>query len=447
MVLGMMLVFGISVATVLIATGAANRDTERENAHDVALTSAEGSIANGLSILANAPKPLDATALPSSASPQTDTIAGGTVSWYGSLSGDTWTITATSTVPNPAGGLAIKRTVSVRARVGSTAMNQAWNYIFSDASTCLSLTGSVIINEALYARGGLCTDNSVRVLGSPVRVEGNIQTNSSSTVGQSGTPIAELHVSGGCRNGTSGPFVFPCTATEHVYATSQDQVSGGVTKPPIDLAFWYAKAKPGPMQACTSGSFPGGFDGDTTMNRSRADVNLFASNYDCTVTIGGTQVGRIAYTSGNPGSLVIDGTVFFDGNIVMNGSQKVLVSGRGAIYSSGFISLAGSEQICGAWSGSCDFTTWDPGTTMLVWVAGTSTDAVGLSIGQSARIQGGFYAVTDYTQGNSSQVQGPRIANHVTLSGSSQAPLTPFTYLPPGAPMEQPKVTVGAWNN
>ena len=449
LVLGLMLIIGISVVTVLALSSASSRDARRENSGNVALSVAEAGVANAISQLSNAARPLDPSVLPSSGSPQVDSVSGGTVSWYGSLSGDTWTVTATSSVPNPAGGGALSRTVTVNARVGSTAMNPAWSAIYSDdPSSCLTLGSSVQVTEPLYVRGSLCTDNSARVTGSPVQVEGTIQTTGSSSIGAVGTPIGELHVAGGCRYGTSGSFVTPCTAAEQVYAASQDSIPVGVRKPPIDLSFWYANAKPGPVQSCSSGSFPGGFDTDTTLNRSRADVDLFGStNYDCSVTVGGTQVGRIAWTTGNPGSFVIDGTVFFDGNIDMSSSKKVLYSGRGTIYASGYVALAGSMQVCGAWSTACDFTSWAPATNMLVLVAGSSTDSPAFSVSQSAQFQGGIYAVGDYSQASSAKVQGPKIADRLTLSGSSQATWVPYTYLTPGAPMEAPIVVTPGWRN
>ncbi len=444
--IAIMVVFGLATVSVITLTSSAQSDAERGGSQDAALAAAEAGVATALSVLSNSPRPLASTALPAPGAPQVDAVSGGTVSWYGTLAGDTWTIYATGAVPNPAGGAVLTRALQVDARVGSTAVNGAWNYVYAnDASGCLTLNSSVVVSEPLYTRGSLCTNNSSRVTGSPTHVEGTIQTTSSSSVGQSGTPIAELHVAGGCRYGTSGAFVFPCTASQQVYATAQDQVPAGVTKPPVDLAFWYANAKPGPLQTCTTGSFPGGFDTDTTMNRSRANVNLFASNYDCTVTSGAAQVGRIAYTSGNPGSLIIDGTVFFDGNIVMTGSQRVLYSGRGTIYASGYIDLGGSQQICGSYSGGCNFGGWVPETAMLALVAGSTTDTPGFQIRQSARFQGGIYAAGSYSQGSSTQVQGPKIAETLSLSGSSQATWSPFTYLPPGAPMEKPLVTTGGW--
>jgi hypothetical protein len=445
LVIVFLIMFSIGVVTVAELSGAVGRDSKRENSHDAALDVAEAGTATALSVLSNAPRPLNPATLPSSGSPQVDTVDGGTVAWYGDLTGDTWTINATSSVPNPAGGGALSRTVRMDVRVGSTAVNQAWNYVFADSGGCLNLANSAVIKDPLYTRGSLCMGNSASITGSPVQVEGTIDTSSSSSIGAPGSPIAELHVGGGCRYGGSGSYVFPCTATEHVYATSADQSPAGLVKPPVDLAYWYAKAAPGPSQACTTGTFPGGFDNDAAMNRSLPDVDLFASSYDCSVIVGGTQVGRIAYAAGNPGTLVIDGTVFFDGNIVMNGSQQVVYSGRGTIYASGKIVLRGSQQICGAWAAGCDFAGWQPSTSMLVLVAGSSTDTPGFRTGQTMQFQGGIYAVGNYVQGSSAQVQGPRIADAMTFWGSSQPTFPAYTYLPPGAPMAEPLVTVNSW--
>jgi hypothetical protein len=446
MALGMMLVFAIAIATVLWLSGSGEGNAKRENSRDAALSMAEAGVANALSLLSNSTQPLAPGALPAAGSPQIDAVDGGTVSWYGTLTGDTWRITAKSSVASPtAGSGAISRTVSVDARVGSTAVNPAWSYVFSDAGGCLDVGGSAQIAEPVYTRGDLCLSSSATVTGSPVQVEGTIETQDSASAGALGTPIAELHVAGGCRYGASGTFVTPCSASEHVYATAQDTTPAGISKPPIDLDFWYANAKPGPAQSCTSGSFPGGFDNDGSRNGSLPDVDLFASNYDCTVTVGATQVGRIAYTAGNPGTFFIDGTVFVDGKITMNGAATVDYSGRGTIYASDSISLDGSLQMCAArLAGDCDFASWDPGTEMLVLVSGSSA-ATGFAVTSSVEYQGGIYAATDYQQSSAAQVQGPKIARGLTLSGSSQAPWVPYAFLPPGAPMNQPVVVTAGW--
>jgi hypothetical protein len=450
LVLGLMLIISVSVVTVLALSGASSRDAKRENSHDAALAVAEAGVANALSRLSRAPRPLAATALPYAGSPEVDAVSGGTVSWYGTLSGDTWTVTSTSSVPNPSGGGALSRAVAVDVRVGSTAMNPAWGYLYDDdPSGCLTLSGSDEVAEPLYTRGGLCLDEDAHVTGSPLHVEGTIQTTGSASVGASGAAIGELHVAGGCRYGASGSFATPCGPAEQVYATSQDAISAGIAKPPIDLQFWYANAKPGPLQACTMGSFPGGFDNDTALNRSRGSVELFgATNYDCSVAVGGTQLGRIAWTDGNPGTFVVDGTVFFDGDLDLASSAAVLYSGRGTIYASGHVTIAGGDRICGAWAAtSCDFAGWSPATNMLVLVAGTSAESPAFAVSGGTEFQGGIYAVGDYAQASAATVQGPTIGYRLALAGTSQSAWAPFTYLPPGAPMEEPVVVTPGWRD
>jgi hypothetical protein len=445
-VIGFLIVFSIGVVTVAELSGAVGRDSKRESSHDAALAAAEAGTATALSVLSNAPRPLDPSTLPSPGSPQVEAAdGGGTVSWWGTLSGDTWTVRAVSTVRNPAGGGPLTRSAQLEARVGSTAVNPAWNASFADAAGCLDVTGSTDVQAPVYTRGDLCLDDSARVSGSPVDVEGTVQTLASASIGASGAPIAELHVAGGCRYGASGSFVAPCGASEQVYVSAQDQVPAGVTKPPVDLAYWYQNAAPGPSHACSSGSFPGGFDNDAVLNGSLSDVDLFAAGYDCTVTSGTTQVGRIAYTPGSPGTLTIDGTVFVDGNIVMSGTHDVVYSGRGTIYASGKIDIEGAERICGAWAGGCDTAGWQPGTNMLVLVAGSTADAPGFAFGQNASFQGGVYAAGDYAETGSAAVQGPKIAEAMTLAGGADAGFPAYTYLPPGAPMDKPVVTVNSW--
>jgi hypothetical protein len=445
-VIGFLIVFSIAVVTVAELTSAVGRDSKRENSHDAALAAAEGATATALSVLSNATRPLDPATLPSSSSPEVDTVEGGSVSWYGTLSGDAWTVRAKASVRNPTGGGDLIRTVRLQARVGSTAVNPAWNVAFASSTGCLDVSGSALVQAPVYARGDLCLDGGAHVAGSPIDVEGTVQILASSAIGASGAPVPELHVSGGCRYGASGPFVTPCGPSEHVYASAQDQVAAGVVKPPADLAYWYKQAAPGPSRSCTSGSFPGGLDNDAAMNGSLGDVDLFASDYSCTVVVNGSTVGRIAYTAGSPGTLLVDGTVFVDGSIVMNGAHDVVYSGRGTIYASGRIELGGAVSLCGAWAGGCDAAGWQPATNMLVLVAGSATAAPGFAVSGSAAFQGGVYAVGDYAQSGAAVVQGPKVAETISLAGGVDAAYPAYAYLPPGAPMDKPVVTVNSWH-
>ncbi len=85
-------------------------------------------------------------------------------------------------------------------------------------------------------------------------------------IGTSGSPLTTATIVGGCTGGNPDPH--PCSSTDNVYATTISQTTAPLTKPTVDLANAYATAQPGPLNNCTTGSMPGGFDNDTTMNRS-----------------------------------------------------------------------------------------------------------------------------------------------------------------------------------
>ena len=306
--------------------------------------------------------------------------------------------------------------VTVGSSQQGSSNNAVWNYVYADSlATCTTLANSVNINVPMYVRGNLCLENSASYTGDALRVGGTVQLQNSATIGYSGDKVPEVHVGGGCRLGSSGPFTSPCGPSQRVYGDVVDASPGTLTKPPVDLAGWYQNSQPGPLHGCTSGSFPGGFDNDTTLNRSRGVVNLVPSTaYDCTVTSGGQVVGRIAW---NPSTkaLTIAGTIFFDGDIEFSNSAEAFYSGRATIYTSGKITMRNSTKVCGA--ASCD-TDWNATQNLLAFVAGSSTDAVGILLENSTTFQGAFYAVNDYSEGNSSKVWGPIIARQLFFQNS-----------------------------
>jgi hypothetical protein len=453
-----MMVLSIALVTVMAFSSSSERSAEFSSAQDRALALAEAGVNHAAAVLANSSDPLDPASLPSSSSPETITLEGGTAEYWGTLpsGSDTWTITGRSTVKSPTGGADVRRTVTIRARVASTAANPAWNYIFSDDPTaCLTFDSSVQIKQPVYSRGDLCMDSSALVLSTatPLNVVGKINMLSSAWIGSSGSPIPVLNTGGGCRYGSSGSWTpAPCGSAQHVHATTQSSTVPAVTKPPVDLGLWYERAKPGPSQNCTTGSFPGGFDtGDGSMNRSLpSPVRLMpGSAYDCQVVVGSTTVGRIAWSPGSPGTLTVQGTIFFDGDIVTESSDKGVYTGSGTIYASGRIEFDGSAQLCGAYDyggGQCNWTSWNPNSNVLFMVAGTSTDTVGFEINSSSMFQGGVYAVKDFHQDSSAKSQGPVIARRIDFDSSSGANYTPLSFLPPGAPMETPQLIEEGWN-
>jgi Tfp pilus assembly protein PilX len=434
-------VITIMLFTALHLGAASSRSSSYSDSGQKAFHLAEAGVNNALAVLAddgNDPSNVNLLAA------RTTTYSGGTVTWSGTLSGDIWTITGTSSVPNPTGAAPITRTVTRKAKVTSGIPiegNEAWNYVYMDSeSECLLLQNTVTVSAPLYVRGNLCLKNSASYRGPEMNVRGTVQTDDSATVGLSTAPVPLVRVEDGCRYTSSGGFAATCGPTQKVWATEFNNTPPNYSKPPDRLAESYLAAKPGPKKYCTSGSFPGGassFDNDSSRNGSGPAVDIMPSTaYDCTVTEFGNTVGRIAWTPGSPasspGTLIVEGTIFFDGELVMSDSRSAVYTGKGNIYVSKKIKMDNSRQICAV--ASCNTSTWNPNTNFLLLVSGAS-DIPAIEMNSSARFQGGMYAVGGFKLQNSAMMQGPVIANVVDVQNSGfSATWPPLTELNDGMP-------------
>jgi Tfp pilus assembly protein PilX len=461
MALGIMMVLSIALVTVLELSSSGQRSSNISKAKQVALAIAEAGLSEAHTVLANAADPTSSSALPASCNtpPYPDVTAeGGTACYWGSLAGSTWTISAKSTVRNPSGGADITHVVSEQVAVSTqpatTANNPAWNYLYSDSPTgCMILQSSVRIKQKVYVKNDLCLGSSAQITSEAgeVSVGGEITVDSSAWIGFV-TPLPTLNLgstSAGCRYGAfdsqgnpigGGSYSYPCTVLAHrVNATTQNHTIPNVTKPSVDLAARYADAKPGPAYPCTSSTgVPPTFDNNSLMDNTSPTVNLIGAAYSCSVTGGGS----IRWVPGDPGTLTVDGTIFFDGDIVMVGSTRARVIGRGTVYTSGRVVMDSSIRLCGAFTGGdCNFSAgvWDPDVNLLTLVAGSGTsglpsDAYAVELNSSVQWQGAIYAVGDYLQTSSAVAQGPVIARQIHYDSSTGTVAAPFDELTPGAP-------------
>jgi Tfp pilus assembly protein PilX len=461
MALLVMMVLSIALVTAIELSTSGQRSTNISKAEQVALAVAEAGLNEAHAVLANVSDPTNSSALPATCEtlPTPDVTAeGGTACYWGSLSGSTWTISAKSTVPNPTGAADITHVVSQQVAVSvptaTTANNPAWNYIYSDSPTgCMIIQSSVQIKQKVYVKNDLCLGSSARIFAEAeeVSVGGEINVDSSAWIGE-GTPLPTLNLgstSAGCRKGAfdsngnpigGGSFSYPCSAGAHqVNATTQNHTVPPVTKPPVDIAARYADAKPGPSHACTSSTgVPPTFDNNGVMDNTSPTVSLVGAAYSCSVTGGGS----ITWVPGDPGTLTVNGTIFFDGDIVMLGSTRGGIVGRGTVYTSGRIFMDSSIRLCGAFTGpDCNFTAgaWDPNVNLLTLVAGSGTaglpsDNYSVELNSSVQWQGAIYAVGDYLQTSSVVAQGPVVARQIYYDSSTGTVPAPFTNLTPGAP-------------
>jgi hypothetical protein len=426
-----LLSLGTMAASTIAYTTWNQGSARRSDADTRAFALAEAGLNNAYATLYNSGSPTMANAVPE----RSATLDGGTVTYYGTLSGSTWTLVGVGRVPNPTGpgGADVVRTATGRATLGSarrgSSNNAVWNYVYIDDPTYTTNLGNAVdVNIPLYVRGNLRLSNTAQVSGYALQVGGTLEFFNSAHVGSADAPVHEAHVGGGCRIGASGVFKKPCDPSTLTWATISDSTPTTFTKPPVDFAGWYYNAMPGPRHGCTVGSFPGGFDNDTLPNNSRPAVDLTPkTGYDCRVyDASGALVGQLTWVPGTPGTLTVLGTVYFDGPISFSQLNNAIYQGRSTIYAAGNITFANQTTLCG--TPLCD-ASWDPQQNLLAFVSGGN-----VTVGQQSRFQGAIYAVNDYSEDNNSTFWGPIIARRVTLSNSTVNHYVPIGTLMPGMP-------------
>jgi Tfp pilus assembly protein PilX len=437
---GMALPYALGVTMVLSALAAAiftytttnQGAAKRAQADQRAYGLAETGLSYALSRLQNASDPTDSTSVPST----TVSLTGGSTTYSGSLSATTWTLTSTGTVTNPSGpnAASITRTVSMQAEITNTTETdmRPWDYLFVDQpSGCITMGNSVTMNVSLYVRGNLCLTNNSQIDSPAVHLLGNLYVENSATIGTVLDPIDEFAATGSCHYSS---VELPCGPATHVYAGTVSTSPPTIDKPTVDLAHWYSNAQLGPTSACTTGSFPGGFDNDSTLNVSRGEIDLTpATAYDCQKVVNGETVAQIKWEPGSPGTLTIEGVIYFDGHLTWSNLNLITYVGKAVIYGSGQVRIKNRADICGV--AACD-STWNPQENLIVFVAGSlvseySTTTVGGDIGNHVNFQGALYIVNDFDMDNNTTVWGPVITRSTTINNSAlvNAPPLPIQWM------------------
>ena len=433
---GMALPFALGLTMVLSALAAGifayvttnQGSARRVEADQRAYGLAESGLSYALSRLQNVADPTSPSAVPST----TVSLTGGTTTYSGSLSGTLWTLSASGTVRNPTGpgSASVVRTVSTQAQITTTtqADMRPWDYLFVDQpSGCITLRNSVTLTISLYVRGDLCMEGSAQAIGDEVDVLGSLSVNNTAQIGSAGDPIDAFRSTGTCSySGT----VTTCGPPSHVYAGTIGTNPPAITKPTVNLPYWYAAAQLGPLSGCTTGSFPGGFDNDVLLNVSRGEIDLTPSTaYDCRkLDALGNLVAQLKWQPGSPGTLTIKGVIYFDAHLSWSNLNLIQYDGKAVIYGSGQVRIKNRADICGV--PACD-ATWDPRVDLLVFVAGSlvsqvSTDPIGGDIGNHVNFQGALYIVNDFDMDNNTTVWGPVITRSTTINNSALVNAPPF---------------------
>lgn len=453
--LGVLAVFSTATMATVSYSLANDRSSSVSSTEVLAHALAEAGLNNAMATLSNPDSnALDPNLLPA----RTTAYDGGSVTWSGVLSGNTWTLTATGRAANPQGGNASDsvHTLSATTRVQSAFTqplnNMAWNYIYAtktgDPDGCdETLSNSVEIDTPMYVHGNLCLQNSARVTEGPLVVKGKVFLVNSSTIGESGNPIGELHVAQGCQQ-ASNPLHAPCrngapSVGDNVWASTITTTPPVVDPPTADFAGWYGAADTiNSVSDCTtlSGTPPtfdtnGARDGSVTTTQNLTP----AGSYTCRKVVGGATTAELSWNSSTR-TLTVRGVVFVDGSATVANGETNRYDGHASLYVSGTFVMGNSTKLCAVDDGSdCGFEGWNPNEEMLVVVAGgqggEAGSGVGVSLANSVQLQSGIYATYAINLGNSVRVEGPMVASEVMIVNSIESYDFPFiSTVPLGTP-------------
>ena len=453
------LTLSVTLTAVIQFTTQNSSHANRSKADQIAYALAEAGLAEGAATLSKpSNNALQQATLPSSEPDESNPAhanyireyEGGTVKFWGVLTGHQWLIHGVGIVTDPTG-----RTADVRREVTSTIKIQpslkqnlnsnAWNFMFAKntASACdVTFENSVQVDTSLYILGDLCFLNSASIVKAAapdvtnIYVGQHVHFGGTGSIGTAGTPINEAHIAGGCRvgnpvPGTSGEtWSSPCTSSTRVYAGTigNAPLAGDITGPVADFAFWYTNAKPGPNQACTTSSnfsattFES--SGSTTMDNSASAFNLTPnSSYTCRYydipPNDNDLLGELSWNNTTK-TLTVKGVIFIDGSAYVSNNTTNTYVGLGTLYLSGTFRIDGNAQLCGGTAGgNCDFDNWNPNAAMLGIIAnGSDVSGYSVLLQNQARFQGSIYATSAVLAENFTVFDGPMVAGTFKLENN-----------------------------
>jgi Tfp pilus assembly protein PilX len=481
---GLALILSVIVIGVLtIATGAVvtmvmsnEHAFGRDRQVNRALNLAEAGLNAGVHALSALPA--TATSLP----PGSGTNDHGTWSYTATRVQDTtnpdlyiWTITSTGVSPDSQVtrivSTRVNETVTHHSTTTSTTTPASPAYLYGfflgdPASDCVTLgggnsfAGNGALNISVFVRGSLCVQGNGGMR-EPTGSSGTLSlyvgkkfsySGTSPTIGTSAAKIGVATVVGGCIDKSNHAVTCSSSANSHIYSNTYGSTQADVPKPTIDPS-WYTNAKPGPTTGCNDdptdpghkSTYPSGytaatfksalFDNNSTRDTSLGNVDLLGfGSFDCRYyDSDGNLVGQLQWTTGNPGTLLISGTVFIDGNL--NEPQGYAVyQGRGNIYVNGTVTFSGQSSICATpSSGNPCLGNYTPSTNLLEIVAVNAGNAAnGFSLTGQNTYEGVAFMNGSMYEGGLASIHGAVIADTANVAGNGTVPggIDP----PPNAP-------------
>lgn len=382
MALGIMLVLTIALTTVIALTADGARDAGRTNAAQKAHSLAEAGVNNALAQLtAYYPSALKQGTSGGSLSGGPTTYDGVTVSWSGAFNPITgrWELVGTGTVKNPTGGSNIVRTATAKISLTDVTPYSRFGIYASDPTAgCTTLAGGISVNVPVYVASCLTTNGNYGTYPAKiwepntpasvfVQVGGTLTVNNNAPIGTTVKPIKFV---------AAGSIVG--AGNIHAGASPALPLLGELH---VDAQAIYSRAN-WSGATCTLGTQP--FDNDNIRNNSKLTINLLTLNSytNCIAKDAANNViGKLSWNQATK-QMVIDGTIFFDGDLNVGTNDFMQYSGSGTIYFNGKVNIQGVlcgpglQSIFDAVTGSCNMK-WDPneGTMMIV-----AANAAGLPI-------------------------------------------------------------------
>lgn len=384
-----------------------------------------------------------------------------------------WRIASTAVVPNPSGPGTITRTVTADVRLRPETLQlrdeETWEYVYAwktgDPDGCdMELPNNPDVRSSFYVAGNFCLDNNSSIIGpqsaSDPEVKVNIRGNAilkknGNDLGTAARPLTSIHVESdpsvtrevGCKF-RANPYHDPCTAVDHVRPDSL-KGSAAIAPPVAQFDDWYHVASPGPSWPCdpalSSGAYPNFADDGVRNNGDKGTLRLdLASAFSCK-----TVMGELTWDP-SARSLIVDGTILWDGNLEFDPSVQfdVAYDGVAAFYLTGWFRTR-QTKLCSSFTsrGDCDYDAWNTDEDMFfVATHGSnnwsSCSQCGVLLEQSSQFQGALYS--DYNMGfqNNSYVQGPMVSKEELIQNSFT-----FNFIPPlvKVPFGAPSNTIVGW--
>jgi hypothetical protein len=266
------------------------------------------------------------------------------------------------------------------------------------------------------------------------------------SIGTAAQGVDKVAVAGTCTYGSQAAHT-PCSSADKVYSGNINQSPQGLSKPQIDMAWWYDHAKPGPKYPCNNpgGSFPGGFDNNSTYDNSvsdSAEVTPVSTSFTCQrIDAYGNIEGEFSWNHVTH-VLTIKGTIFRDGDFRFDDDGQVVhYQGRGIIYAAGDIEF--DELVCAGGSGTTSCVTqpggmsnWDPSQNMMTVLAGDDSEFdQGGTQAQSvpSGLQGIIYARDDCTVHENFHLSGPIVCDVIGMPSAPNGWPTYYMWPPLGS--------------